>query len=64
MSDNLYQLRSKYHPNLQPGTWVAVDGPFDVFGQIICKQEDGTYLIRGRGKVNNSGERLKHLPQF
>ena len=64
MSNHLYQLSNTWHPNLQSGDWVAVNGPFDTFGQIITKQENGTYLIRGRGKVNNSGIETKHLPQF
>lgn len=53
----LYQLTSKH--SLAPGSYVAVNGPFDRFGLVIKsdKKEDGQFLNLIRGCVARKAEK-------
>jgi hypothetical protein len=45
----LYQLFGDQFKCLPSGA-VRIDGPFDTYGVIIKKQDNGTWLIRGTGR--------------
>ena len=53
----LYQLASK--TQLSPGSYVAVNGPWDTFGSVqkSSVQPDGTFLNLIRGVPARQGER-------
>ena len=56
-SKQLYQLTSK--TQLQPGAYMAVNGPWDKFGvvQHSTKQDEGSFLNLIRGCEQRKGER-------
>lgn len=45
----LYQLFDHQFTRLPSGA-VRIDGPWDTYGRIIKRQDDGTWLIRGTGR--------------
>lgn len=57
-SGALYQLYSKRR--LEPGDYVAVNGPFDTYGVITSSalEPDGRYLNQIRGCRSREGERV------
>ena len=45
----LYQLTEEHFKYLNY-KYVIINGPFDKYGKIIGKKENGIFLIRGIGK--------------